>query len=171
MSNKNELIITRIFDAPPSAVFMAWTEPERIKKWWGPQSFTCPVAKVDLRKGGKYVYCMHGTEGAFAGKDFWSGGEFREVDAPNKIVVTDYFCDEKGDKVDPATFGMDPNFPKESAIIIKFEEDKGKTRLSIIYELPKSAATREAMTKSGMNEGWNSSLDKLQTLVEKRNEI
>ena len=60
---------------------------------------------------------------------------------------------------------MDPNFPKESTVTIKFKEEKGKTRLSIIYQLPKSTAARKAIAKSGMNEGWNSSLDKLQASV------
>ncbi len=46
------LVITRVFDAPRALVFKAWTEPERLMRWWGPKGFTTPFCKVDLRPGG-----------------------------------------------------------------------------------------------------------------------
>ncbi|MFA6089458.1 MAG: SRPBCC domain-containing protein [Candidatus Woesearchaeota archaeon] len=165
--NKDKLIITRVINAPPETVFKAWSEPEQIKKWWGPKGFTSPEIQVDLRKGGKYLYCMRGTEGKFAGKDFWSGGVFKKVDIPNKLVIVDYFTDNVGKKMLPSDYGMDKNFPKESTVTITFDEENMKTRLCIMYRLPKSKLAREAILKSGMKEGWNQSLDKLQELVEK----
>ena len=48
----SELVITRVFDAPRELVWNAWTEPERVKRWWGPQSFTAPFCRIDLRVGG-----------------------------------------------------------------------------------------------------------------------
>ncbi len=81
-----ELTITRVFDAPRELVWKAWTEPERVKRWWGPKSFTTPVSKIDLRVGGKYLYCMRSPEG----KDFWGTGIFREIVAPERLVMTDY---------------------------------------------------------------------------------
>ncbi len=43
------LTITRVFDAPRRLVFQAWTQPERVKRWWGPKTFTTPVGEIDLR--------------------------------------------------------------------------------------------------------------------------
>lgn len=54
---KQELVITRVFDAPREPVWKAWTEPERLRRWWGPKDYTAPVCKVDLRVGGKYLFC------------------------------------------------------------------------------------------------------------------
>ena len=61
---------------------------------------------------------------------------------------------------------MNPDFPRESLVTILFEPAGKKTRLSIIYELPDSVASREAIRTSGMEEGWNSSLDRFAAVVE-----
>ena len=53
-----ELVVTRAFDAPRELVFAAWTEPERLKRWWGPKSFTMPFCEIDLRPGGVFLRCM-----------------------------------------------------------------------------------------------------------------
>ena len=65
VSSDNELVISRVVNAAVERVWKAWTEPGEIKKWWGPRGFTAPFARVDLRKGGTYLYCMRGTEGGF----------------------------------------------------------------------------------------------------------
>ena len=69
------LVLTRTFNAPRSLVFKAWTEPERVMRWWGPKDFTCPVCEIDLRPGGTYRNCMRSPEG----KDFWSQGIYHEI--------------------------------------------------------------------------------------------
>ncbi|HUQ18660.1 MAG TPA: SRPBCC domain-containing protein [Gemmatimonadaceae bacterium] len=55
---RNELVITRTFDAPRELVFKAWTDPERIKQWLAPRGFKIPVAEGDLRSGGKWRQSM-----------------------------------------------------------------------------------------------------------------
>ena len=50
------LVIERTFDAPRSLVFKAWTEPERLMRWWGPNGFTTVSCKMDLRTGGGLAY-------------------------------------------------------------------------------------------------------------------
>jgi uncharacterized protein YndB with AHSA1/START domain len=161
----NEIVITRMFNATPERVFKAWTDPEQIRHWWGPKGFSAPVVKIDLRKGGKYLYCMRGEEGDFSGKDFWSGGVIKEIVPNKRLVITDHFADEHGNKVDPTKYGFSPDFPKESEVIVTFEAEHGKTKLTIHYA-PETQAAHDAMLKTGMNDGWNSSLDKLQELVE-----
>ena len=60
-----ELVITRIFDAPREIVFKAWTEPERLKHWWGPKEFTNPVCELDLRPGGAIRIHIRGPMAPF----------------------------------------------------------------------------------------------------------
>jgi uncharacterized protein YndB with AHSA1/START domain len=160
--NDKELVFSRVLSAPREAVWDAWTSPEKIKRWWGPKNFTAPHIDVDLRVGGKYNYCMHGAPApGMPAQDFWSGGVFKEIVPNEKIVVTDYFSDKDGNKLSPADFGLSADFPAESTITITFTDEGDRTRLSIVYALPDSAASREAMLSSGMEEGWNQSLDKL----------
>lgn len=161
-SQMMDLVITRVFDAPRERVWRAYTEPEMIKRWWGPEHFTAPSIKVDLRVGGKYVYTMRGPAGTEWDKDMFSAGIFKEIVPNQKLVVTDYFSDKDGNKLKPADYGMDPSFPAEQTITILFEEvEKGATRLSIVYPKPETEAQYQAILKSGMTEGWNSSLNKL----------
>jgi Activator of Hsp90 ATPase homolog 1-like protein len=48
MAQSNEIVVTRVLDAPPMLVFKAWTEPERMKHWWGPRGFTLPHCTIDV---------------------------------------------------------------------------------------------------------------------------
>lgn len=157
-SYTKEFVISRIIDAPREKVWRAWTEPEHLTRWWGPKDYTSPVCRIDLRVGGKYHYCMRSPDG----KDIWSGGVFREVVKNERIVSTDTFMDAEGNVMSPADFGLSPDFPKESVVTVLFEDHEGKTKLSIVYQLPESAAAREAIVSSGMEEGWNQSLDKFE---------
>ncbi len=160
--NSKELVITRVFDAPRELVWKAWTDPEQIKRWWGPAGFSAPEIKVDLREGGKYHYCMRGPiEPGGSEQDLWSGGEFKKIVPQEKIVITDYFSDKDGNKLSPADFGLSKDFPAESTITITFKDEGEKTKLAITYPIPESAAARKAILESGMEKGWNQSLDKL----------
>ena len=49
MPESNDLVITRVFDAPVETVWKYWSDEEFLKKWWGPKGFTCPFAKIDFK--------------------------------------------------------------------------------------------------------------------------
>jgi uncharacterized protein YndB with AHSA1/START domain len=78
------LQMRRVLRAPPSIVFRALTEPEELAKWWGPTGFTTPSVESDLRVGGRYRIAMQPPEGEL----FYLAGEFRETDAPARLVYT-----------------------------------------------------------------------------------
>lgn len=157
------ITIERVFNAPKELVYKAWTNEELAKMWWGPEGFTAPSIKMDLRVGGKYVFAMHGPEGSEWDKDMYSAGVYKEIVPNEKLVVTDYFSDEQGNVMEPAEQGQDPNFPKEMTVTVLFEDiEEGKSKLSIIYDRPESEEQFQAMLKSGMKEGWNSSLNKME---------
>ncbi|MBI2756896.1 MAG: SRPBCC domain-containing protein, partial [Chloroflexi bacterium] len=73
-----EISITRTFEAPRELVFRAWTEPERLMRWWGPKVFTTPYCTVDLRPGGVWHYCFRSPDG----QDSWGRAVYREVVRP-----------------------------------------------------------------------------------------
>ena len=159
--NEKEIRISRILNVSREKVWDAWTKPEEVMKWWGPEGFTSPFCEIDLRVGGKYLFCMRGSiEPEQEVKDYWSGGAYKEIVPFEKLVCTDYFSNENGDIVDPTTYGMSPNFPKVSEFSVLFEDYEGKTKLSIVYFADSEEIFNE-MVESKMEEGWESSLDKL----------
>lgn len=159
--------IERVFNSTPEKVFKAFTDPAVVKEWWGPEGFTAPSAKADFKVGGKYIYAMKGPDGSEWDAVAYSAGVYKEIVPNEKIVVTDFFSDSEGNMIDPTDAGMDPNFPKESTVEIRFEPvDGGKTKLTIHYPKPESDAQLQAMIASGMEQGWQSSLNKLAKIVE-----
>lgn len=155
---EQELVITRIFDAPRELVFQAWTEPERVMRWWGPQGFTTPVCEIDLRPGGAWFSCMRSPEG----KDYWGKGVYREIVKPERIVCTDLFADEKGNTVSPQHYGMSPDWPAEALITATFTEHPGKTSVTLRHA-PLKPGTERDMCR----QGWSESLDKLDDYLAK----
>jgi uncharacterized protein YndB with AHSA1/START domain len=148
---ERELVITRIFDAPRNSVWQAWTEPERVKKWWGPRVFTAPVVKIDFRVGGEYLYCMRSPDG----RDYWSKGTYREIVVPERIVLTDSFADEKGNTIPASYYGLSPDFALESPVTLIFEEYDGKTKFTLHYlGIPDGDFDNARI-------GWDESFDKL----------
>lgn len=155
---KREVVIVRFFDAPVEQVWKAWTEPERMKQWWGPKTFTTPVAKIDFRVGGKYLIDMCGPDG----KDYWSTGTYKEIVPMKKIVVTDSFADEHGKIVSASYYGMDPSFPLEAEAILTFEEIGNGTKFTLKYPDLDGINDKDL---EGMQQGWNESLDKFAQIL------
>ncbi len=151
-----ELVITRVFDAPRELVWKAWTEPERFKLWWGPEGFTCPSCRIDLRAGGKYLACMRSPEG----QEFWSTGVFREIVPEGKIVYTDSFSDAEGNPVPASYYGMQGDWPPEMVVTVTFEAAGGMTTMTLRHDgLPSDML-------SDCEIGWSGSFDKLAGILE-----
>lgn len=148
-----ELIITRMFDAPRDLVWKSWTEPERIKIWWGPKAFTAPILKIDLRVGGETFSCMRSPEG----KDYCGKGTYREIVPLKRLVMTDSFADENGDIVSASYYGMSPDFPRELLITVTFEDSDGKTKMTLNH----SGIGISGADFGNMKQGWEESFDKL----------
>ena len=117
---QNEIVINRVFNLPVSVVWLAWTDAEYFKKWWGPRGFTCPSSKMEAKVGGKYLSCMRGPDG----KEYWSTGEVKEFIPERKLVVTDSFSDEKGNIKSASEYGMPGDWPKELLITCVFRRSR-----------------------------------------------
>jgi uncharacterized protein YndB with AHSA1/START domain len=147
------LEIEREFDAPRERVWIAWTVPDLVMRWWGPKGFTAPSCRISLRIGGSYLYCMRSSSD---GKDIWSTGFYREIVPLERIVAPDSFADEKGNIVPATYYGMSPDFPLEMLLTVLFEESQRRTKLTLRHAgIPAGKDMRDAQ------EGWNQSLDKL----------
>ena len=150
-----DLDITRVFDAPREAVWKAWTDPRRFMRWWGPEGFTSPSCIMDLRVGGKYLFCMRSPEG----RDYWSTGVYRDIVPLERIVLTDSFADEKGNVVPASHYGMQEEWPLELLVTVTFENDGGKTIMTLQH------AGIPSGTVSECEDGWSGSFDKLAEIL------
>ena len=147
-----DLVITRMFSAPREQVWKAWTEPARLRKWWGPKVFTSPVSMIDLRVGGAYLHCMRSPEG----KDYWSTGVYREIVPNHRIVATDSFADEKGNVVRASYYGMPGKWPLELIVTVTFGIHAKGTRMILRHTGFPSTKLRDLA-----GTGWSESFDKL----------
>ena len=87
-----DFVISRVFDAPRDLVWQCFTEPERMKEWWGPKGSTIVASKMDLRVGGTY----HGAMRDPGGRVMWAKFVYREIVAPDRLVWVHSFSDEAG---------------------------------------------------------------------------
>jgi uncharacterized protein YndB with AHSA1/START domain len=81
----DRVVVRRVIAAARERVFRNWTEPDLLKRWWGPGGFTCPVAEVDLRLGGAYRLAMLPPGGV---PEMSVTGIYREIDPPARLVYT-----------------------------------------------------------------------------------
>jgi uncharacterized protein YndB with AHSA1/START domain len=145
--DKREVLLTRVFDAPRQLVFDAFTKPEHLRHWFGPNGFTVPTAESDPRPGGAFRVCMNFTDGD--GKDYWATGTYKEVVPPQRIVMTMSGEGTAGNIAD-------------THLTITFTERGGKT-LVIIHQ------TGLPLTEvAGASQGWTESLDKLAEYLRRR---
>ena len=86
-TSDRELVLTRIIDAPREKVFRAWTDPELLKQWFAPLSYTTPVAALDVRPGGANMIVMRSPEG----NDMPNRGVYLEVVENERPVFTDAY--------------------------------------------------------------------------------
>jgi uncharacterized protein YndB with AHSA1/START domain len=122
---KQDIVVTRLIDAPVESVWKAWTGPERVMRWWGPQYFTSPSCKIDLREGGKYVFCMRAPKEQ-GGYEQYSAGIYKKIVPMERLEFTQGMSDKDGNSIDPTTAGLPPDFPKEirtSVVLKKFKSD------------------------------------------------
>lgn len=147
-SGELDLVMTRVFDAPPALVFDAFTQPELVRRWLlGPEGWTMPVCEIDLRVGGSYRYVWRREKD---GTQMGLGGVFREVVAPERIVHSELFDD--------------PWYPGEAVVTTAFTEQAGRTtvRMTIRYA---SREARDGVLKSGMERGVAVSYDRLEAIL------
>jgi len=158
MADNKDFVISRVFDAPRDLVWKAFTEPERMKQWWGPKGFKVVAAKMDLRPGGSYHYGMKSPDGM----TMWGKFIYREVVPNERLVLINSFSDEVGGIT---RHPMSPTWPLELLSVFTFEDAPGgKTRFTIRWSAH-NASTEEQKTfdtsHDSMNQGWGGTLDQL----------
>jgi uncharacterized protein YndB with AHSA1/START domain len=162
-ASDNELVITRVFNAPRELVFKAWTEPERLQKWWGPKGLTLEVSKLDLRPSGIFLGSQRSPEGHV----MWGKFVYQEIKAPEKLVFIQSFSDEEGNT---ARAPFSPAWPLEIINKLTFTENEGTTILTLRGG-PINATDEELKAFEGMRpmiqQGFGGTFDQLDDYLAK----
>jgi uncharacterized protein YndB with AHSA1/START domain len=127
---KLNIVVTRIIDAPLELVWRAWTEPEHVMRWWGPKDYISPSCEIDLREGGKYIFCMRAPKEQ-GGQDSYTSGIYLKIVPLQRLEFTQSLSDKNGNKIDPGLIGMPQDFPKELHTEIIFKPKGNMTELII----------------------------------------
>jgi uncharacterized protein YndB with AHSA1/START domain len=147
---KQEIVITREFDAPKELVFKAFTDPELYTQWLGPRGFTMTLETFEPRNGGTWRYVHKDKEG----NEYAFHGVYHDVTAPERIISTFEF----------------EGLPEKGHVVLetaRFEALPGNRTKLTSQAVFQSVEDRDDEIQSGMEEGVNDSYDRLAELLEK----
>ncbi|WP_248910720.1 SRPBCC family protein [Halocatena marina] len=148
-TKESSLIIRRTFAASRERVWKAWTDPEQVIQWWGPNGFTTTVHEMDVKPDGVWRFVMHGPDGV----DYPNEIVYEEIVEPERLVYTHRSNEEN----DPGSFQVTVTF---------VEQEDTKTELTM-RQLYKSAAEFDkSVEEFGAIEGAIQTLDHLAEYVE-----
>ena len=133
----------RSLPVPPARAFEAFTEPDQLAQWWGPEGFTIPAVEFEPRVGTGYRIEMQPPEG----DAFYLAGEFREVDPPHRLTFSFRWEEPNPDDV-------------ENVAEVAFRGAGDTTELTV-RQGPFTTEARRALHR----EGWSDSLDKLEAAM------
>ncbi|MDB5309464.1 MAG: hypothetical protein JWO38_3666 [Gemmataceae bacterium] len=142
-TSDREIVITRVIDAPRDLVFSAWTDPEHVSRWWGPRGFTTTTSRMDVSPGGVWRFVMHGPDG----RDYQNKIVFSEVVKPERLVY--------------AHGGDDEGEPVNFHVTVTFEDQAGKTKLTMRSLFPSAEERDRVVREYGAVEGGNQTLARL----------
>ena len=147
---KQELVITREFDAPRELVFKTIMNPELVPQWWGPRYLSTEVDTMDVRPGGQWRFINRDTEG----NEYAFHGVYHEVCAPERVI-------------DTFEFEGVPEAGHVTLETIRLEELPGRRTRLVAQSVYQSVIDRDMVLQSGMESGVKETYDRLSELLEK----
>lgn len=156
-----DFVLVRTFDAPRELVWRVWTDPEHLKRWFGPKGFTMPTCSMELRPGGVFHYAMKSADG----HEMWGRWTFLEIVPPEKLVVVVAFSDAKGGVT---RHPLSATWPLETLSTTTFIEHAGKTTLTLHWSAYNATEVeRQTFDSShdGMTQGWGGTMAQLEAYL------
>ena len=142
------LIVSRLFSAPRTLVFQAWSSAEHLRHWFCPQGYTVPDARIEFRVGGAFEICMRSAEG----QDHWTRGRYVEIVPDTRLVID---MKAVGDRDQPLF---------RAYTVVTFADEAGGTKLEVNQRYTVFDQAAAPMIK-GAPQGWSQTLDRLKIEV------
>lgn len=159
MSEQPEYVLERVFEAPRKLVWKAWTDPELVPRWYGPNVESI-VHRLDVQPGGLWLHEMR-----WNGNSNYQRCEYTEVSTPQRLVLLQSSSDEQWNTI---ANPMMPDWPTVLLTTVTFEERAGRTQMRLTW-VPHEASEAEiacfAAAIEGMGKGWNAGMDLLEQLL------
>jgi len=127
---RQDVVVARVLDAPVERAWQAWTDPELVKRWWGPNGFSAPVAKIDFREGGISLVCMRAPR-QLGGQDMYSTWVYAKIVPMERIEYIHNLADQNGNKIDPIKLGLPADFPQDVHNVVTFKAQGAKTEITV----------------------------------------
>ncbi|MBN8580863.1 MAG: SRPBCC domain-containing protein [Anaerolineae bacterium] len=157
MSENDQIVIERIFNAPTGLIWQMWTQPIHFQNWYGPQGVKIPVAEMDVRVGGKRLVCMEMQTPKGVMK-MWTTGEYVEIVPNKRLVYTESMSDENGNVMSASDMGMPEDFPTTTQVIVELEDLGNRTKMKMTHAgMPAS---------QGAGGGWEQAFTKMETYIQ-----
>lgn len=154
--DKEDLLITHLFDAPRELVFDAWTDPRHLEHWYAPDGCTIEFKSLEIKTGGKFHSCIYDpVHGAC-----WIIGVYQEIKFPEKLVFTMELSNEQGIAVSATEAGKSKDWPPAIVTTVTFDRVGEQTKLT----LHQTVAEAEAK-KTGAYQSWFSMFDRLNAVL------
>ena len=148
------ITVERSFNAPLDPVWAAWTDADILCQWWAPRPYKCVIKSLDLREGGRWLYCMEGPQG----DRHWCYFDYETIRPKSLFSGNDSFCDEHG-----AANDTKPKVSWEA----HFSESNGSTLVRILLHFG-SPEELEQIIRMGFKEGFTTGLQQLDELLAQR---
>ncbi|MBV8088763.1 MAG: SRPBCC domain-containing protein [Alphaproteobacteria bacterium] len=148
MQELQPLRLSRVFHARRETVFKAWSSGDHVKRWFAPDTFTVPDAKVEMHVGGTFDVCMRSP----AGEEHWIRGRFVEVTPHTRLAIDMHIANSAGDELFRAFTEVD------------FSDALGGTRMDVVQTYTLIDPSKAWMVAGAPN-GWRTTLDKLEKEV------
>lgn len=136
---KQEIVMTRVFDAPRELVFEVYTDPNRIPEWWGPKVLTTIVDRMDVRPGGIWRFIQHDPDG----NEYGFHGVYHAVEPPERFVYTFEFE------------GMPGHVLLETATLDEQDSKTTMTVQSVFQSIEDRDGMLASMTEAAADEIWD----------------
>jgi uncharacterized protein YndB with AHSA1/START domain len=150
----------RTVGATPERVWRAWTDGDLVRRWWGPNGFTCPRAEMDVRVGGTAHVTMQAPP-EYGGTAIHKGWTYTAVHPPSRLEFTSTFTDEHGAQIDPAEAGIPAPVPREVPHVVVIRDlGNGQTEVEVVEHGYTDEQAR-AMSQAGQEQ----CMDKLAALL------
>ncbi|PKA16491.1 SRPBCC family protein [Leptospira haakeii] len=162
-SDRDIFTISRSFDGDIKTVFGMWVKPDRFVKWLGPAGASMKFISAGVKEGGTSQWSMTTADGVTK----YGKINYKKINPNNLLIYTQNFCDMEGNLSKPP---FAPTYPDVLLTTVNFtEEAKGKTKVTVKWEIFGEATETERQTFDGMKPvmtvGWGSSFKKLDALL------
>ena len=161
-TESKDFVISRVLDAPRDLVWQCFTQPERMKQWWGPKGVKILKSQMDLRVGGTYHYGMQTPDGTV----MWGRMVYRSITPPERLEFINSFSDEIGGLT---RHPLAPTWPLEMLSVFTFEEQPGgKTKFTVTWRPYNATAEEQATFDAGhasMTGGWSGTMENLENYL------